>query len=470
MTLPCFMPRVGLRTHRLLLTGGVALGLAACASYHPRALDHSPGARAVAQLRAPAPTHLLSTHLFDPGDGLDVTELAMLAIANSPHLKVMRDKLGVSRAQAFVAGLLPDPQLSLSRDFPSGGGAGLTSAFGLGLNYDLGALLTRSARRSSAKYGQKEVRLDLLWAEWQTIAQTRLLFDQIRYQQVRLRRLRRELEAIAPLAAHITQSVARGDLDYAAANSGLDAAAGIRKQLGDASRQLSDAQHKLRQLLGLAPEVSLKLVGQPWQSQPSDAQIDRALAQLIARRPDLLALKAGYDAQEADVRAAILGQFPNMQIGVNRARDTSAVYTSGFSLGITLPLFNRNRGNIAIARATRQQLADSYRERLLATRNDVHRLRDALRTLDQQQPAVIRHAQQLDTAAKAATISWRNGLLDWPTWLAIRASSLSADLDCYDLRQQQAKVAIALETLLGGDWSDHQLSSQAVSPTADHGS
>ncbi len=226
----------------------------------------------------------------------------------------------------------------------------------------------------------------------------------------------------------------------------------------------------MNQLLGLAPDVSLHLVGASWNRHPDEAQADRALAQLTKRRPDLLALKAGYAAQESAVRAAILGQFPAVQIGVNRAKDTSAVFTTGFSIGITLPLFDRNRGAIAIARATRTQLADSYRMRLLETRSEVHRLREVLRILDQQQPAIDDHAQQMDAAARAATRHWRDGLLDWPTWLSIRASALAADRDRYDLRQQQATAAIALETLLGADWSDHAPAARPSLKTTDPGS
>lgn len=458
-----------LRGMRLLLGATATLALASCASYRPAPLTDAGGASDIQHLHAPDTADIsrrLPAHRFDPSDGLDVTEVAMLAVANSPQLKLMRDKLGVKQAQAFAAGLLPDPQLSLNLDFPDSGSSSLTSAFGLGLSQDLGALLTRPSRVSSANASRRQARLDLLWAEWQTIAHARLLFDQIRYQQMRQRRLRRELDTITPLTTRIDQALTRGDLDYAAANTGLDAAAGIRKQLGDTERQLEVDQHALRQLLGLAPDVDLVLVGKAWTPQPTDAQINRALTRLVARRPDLLALKAGYAAQEADVRAAILGQFPAIQVGITRARDTSAVYTSGFTIGITLPLFNRNRGNIAIARATRRQLADSYHERLLATRSDVHRLRQALRLLGRQQPAVERHARKLDAAATAATANWRAGRLDWPTWLSIRSSALNADLDRYDLHEQQVKAALALQTLLGGDWTDLPASSVPPTPTA----
>src|SRR5699024_5093374 len=90
------------------------LACAGCATYAPLPLVHGAGAR-VADMSVPAssmPTRPLAHHRFDPSDGLDVTEVAMLAVANNPQLKVKRDELDVAHAQAFAAGLLPDPRIS----------------------------------------------------------------------------------------------------------------------------------------------------------------------------------------------------------------------------------------------------------------------------------------------------------------------------------------------------------------------
>jgi len=190
-------------------------------------------------------------------------------------------------------------------------------------------------------------------------------------------------------------------------------------------------------------------VGTPYQVAPTPAQVQQALLDLPRRRPDLLALQAGYESQEAKLRGAVLAQFPALNIGVNTARDTTPVYTNGYSIGITLPLFDRNRGNIAIEQATRQQLKDDYEARVLSTRSDMQRLLADLATMQQQRSALSAHAQQLDEARRAAERAWQAGLLDWPTYLSIRGNALSVDLDLLDLQQQQATQAIALEALLG---------------------
>ncbi|MEO9091617.1 MAG: TolC family protein, partial [Rhodanobacter sp.] len=171
----CHSYRGGWRTSLLLST---VLVLTGCATFADLPLSDGHGASSVARLSAPTsamPLPALAAHRFDPSDGLDATEVAMLAVANSPALRLKRDELGLARAQSFAAGLLPDPQLSLGEDFPQHSGPGLTTAFNLGIATDITALLTRSSRTAEARSHVDQVNLDLLWAEWQTVTQARQL-------------------------------------------------------------------------------------------------------------------------------------------------------------------------------------------------------------------------------------------------------------------------------------------------------
>ena len=452
---------------RLPVIGLAALLLASCASYRPLPLGRGEGVADVAHLAAPLagmPMPEAAPHRFDPSDGLDATEVAMLAVANSPDLKLKRDALGVARAQAFAAGLLPDPQLAVGRDFPVHPGAGLTSAYSVGLSEDLGAWLTRSSRVAAARGQAEQVNLELLWDEWQTIAQARLLFDEVANLRAQNQRLAAEQRALEPVTRYVGQALRDGNLTFDSASAGLNAQHDLAQKLAANAIALHQAQADLHGLLGLAPQAPLPLVGAPYRPQPSAAQVDEALADLPRRRPDLLALQAGYQAQEANLRGAILAQFPALTLGFNRARDTSNITTNGFALGLSLPLFDRNRGNIAVASATRQQLHDDYAARLLSTRSDTQRLRADLDTLSIQQRGLAAHAKALDQARDAAARAWNARLLDWPTYLAIRASALTADLDLLDAQQEQARQAIALEALLGNTDLATAPPTQATSP------
>jgi outer membrane protein TolC len=398
------------------------------------------------------PTPELRTHAFDPADGLDVTEVAMLAVANSPQLRIERDKAGVAHAQAYAAGLLPDPQLNYEHDRPTGSyPQGTTSAYTAGLTLDLGNLITRSARVQSARAGAREVDLDLLWSEWQTIAQARTLFDRVYYLRKLVARLQREHAALASVQAAIARALHAGDLTYDSASAGLNAASDVANQLGDAQRQLHQAEHELHDLLGLDASVALHLAGAPFTVDPDRQEVQRALSDMPQRRPDLLALQAGYASQQATLRAAILAQFPAITVGFVKARDNSNIASAGFSIGLSLPLFDGNRGNIAIERATRQQLHDEYSARLLTDRNDVRRLLADLQSQRAQRKALAAHAAQLEQARDAARANYAAGRLDWPTYLAIRANSLAADTALLTLELDTHETAIALDAL-AGNW------------------
>ena len=158
----------------------MALALAGCASYAPQRLparvDLPKSATAIVLDPARLPFRSLSTHVFNPADGLDIDEVAMLAVANNSQLKQARDALGIARAQSFAAGLLPDPQLGITSDHPTNGTSGNTNAFNFNLNYDVNALLLRSSRTGAAAAAEQRVNAEILWQEWQVVSQARLLF------------------------------------------------------------------------------------------------------------------------------------------------------------------------------------------------------------------------------------------------------------------------------------------------------
>lgn len=437
---------------RLGLTAAAGV-LASCATYHALPLDHARAPERVSDITVSAasmPTPALRAHTFDPANGLDVTEVAMLAIANNPQLRVARDQAGVAHAQAYAAGLLPDPQLSYSHDHPVGSyPPGTAKSFTAGLAFDLGNLVTRSARVASAHAGAREVDLNLLWSEWQTISQARTLFDRVLFLRRLQARLQQEHDALAPLHAAVRSALKRGDLDYASASAGLNTASDVANQLADATRQLNLAEHDLHGLLGLDDSVPLQLDGAPFSVDPDRAAVQRALTDMPRRRPDLLALQAGYQSQQQKLRAAIRAQFPAITVGFTRARDNSSISSAGFSIGLSLPLFDGNRGNIASERATRQQLHDAYTARLLGDRNDVQRLLADLETDRAQHKQLAAHAARLAKARASAQTNYAAGRLDWPTYLAIRASSLTADTALLTLEQDTHATAIALDALVG---------------------
>lgn len=153
--------------------------LAGCATYAPSPLPDNPASLAspVAAVLEPAASAIERPWLrpapIDLSAPLTPEAIAALAVVNNPDLKALRDRAGVANAQAFAAGLLPDPSFSIGADkVLSGPDTMLGIASSLG--FDINALRTRAVTRQQAKAEARKVRLDLAWSEWQTSGQARL--------------------------------------------------------------------------------------------------------------------------------------------------------------------------------------------------------------------------------------------------------------------------------------------------------
>ncbi|NMM37253.1 MAG: TolC family protein [Glaciimonas sp.] len=451
------MQSEGIITMKLRLTP-VAVFVAflvGCASYKPLPLQSTPRFPAqaphltVLSTRMPLPE--LASHRFDPSDGLDMTETAMLAVANNPQLKVSRDEAGIAQAQSFAAGLLPDPQLSLAKDFPTNGAVGNTNAFNLGLNYDVNALLTRSANKNAAQAAQRQVDLNLLWQEWQVVSQARLLFVRNLGQQQLLSMLQNERALLFSRYQHTQHALAQGNLALDVANADLAALQTTDTAINDLMRQFVTNRHELNALLGLAPDMQIQLVGDAQLPAINEAALKSAMANVGARRPDLLALQAGYESQEQRFRQTILAQFPALNIGLTRARDTSGLYTQGFGITISLPIFNRNRGNIAIEQATRLRLHDEYQMRINSAFADIAKILDDQKLLEKQLKNVESGEDVLAHAAVNAQAAFDAGNIDSLAYNNLRTAWLAKQREAITLKQTMLEQRIALLTMIGGE-------------------
>jgi outer membrane protein TolC len=440
---------------RAMVVGLAALGLASCASYAPKPLPERvnlPGsARAIAVDPATLPFRSLSTHLFNPADGLDMDEVAMLAVANNPQLRHARDALGVARAQSFAAGLLPDPQLGITSDHPTNGTTGNTNAFSLNPTYDVSALLLRSSRRNSAIAQEQQINLELLWQEWQVVSQARLLFTRLTAQQALMGRLQTARTLLAERYQRSRQALAAGNVTLDFASAELAALQSVERRINDLERSRLQDRANLNGVLGLAADAPLPLVGEPQAATIDAAALHAGLESRLTQRPDLLALQAGYRSQEEKFRGAVLAQFPALNVGLTRARDTSGLYSVGFGLTLSLPVFNRNRGNIAIEDATRKKLFDEYQNRLNGAYSEIAVALENLPLLRSQLQRTRAGVGELETVAQRAEAAFRAGNLAAPDYVRLQIALLDKQTEAINLQEALMEQQIALETLLGPD-------------------
>ena len=394
----------------------------------------------------------LRTHRFDPSDGLDITEVAMLAVANNPDLRLARDDAHIARAQAFAAGLLPDPQIALSQNDPTQNIPGSNiGAFAFGVTYDVNTLLRHSADTASAHAAQTKAELDLLWKEWQTIAQARLLFVRNVFGERNLAILEEEHALFVDRQARLQRAFDAGNVTTDAIATNYTDVTSSEQKIDDAQRKLAQNRHDLNTLLGLAPSVRLKLVGDADMPEIDEARVRALMADLPRRRPDLVELEAGYRSEEEKYRSAVLQQFPVLNVGFNRARDTSGIYSQGFALALSLPFFNGNRGNIAIEKATRKRLYDEYQGRVAATQSEVDAILDDRALAEHQLKAVRASAAELTRLSEHSQAAYSAGNIDMLTYATQRDALINKRIEELGLEQALVEQQVSLQTLLGGE-------------------
>lgn len=440
--------KFALPTALLALLGG-------CTSY--RALPLGEGSTLAARYtdiaidRGEMPLPELATHPFARDGKLDMDDIAMLAVVNNPDLKLARADAHVAHAQAFAAGLLPDPQLTLTRDLVSDPQPGATGAYSINLAEDIAALIRRHFDSRAGDLDARKTDLDLLWQEWMVVAKARTLFVKVVEQGRLMQTLEHSRELFSDRYRRTRTALERGLLTLDAVTPHLVALQDIGKQLRDLQRQQSADRHALNALLGLAPEAPLPLRDEIALPTVDENRVAAALADLPRRRPDLIALRLGYRAQDQRLRGAIAGQFPTFSVGFTRARDTSDVHTRGFGVVLSLPVFNGNRGAIAIETATRQKLHDDYQARIDAALGDVQRILAEQRINARQLADVDAGLSELDRAGAQAERAFHARAIDALAYASLRASLLAGQAEKIGLEQSMLQQRIALQTLLGGD-------------------
>ena len=247
--------------------------------------------------------------------------------------------------------------------------------------------------------------------------------------------------------------VAVWDRDRAAAEAAFRDA---RLTSIDVNQQAAAERFALLGALGFPADttVTVQSVALPDPDVPPFATLAAGLDSL---RLDLRALRLGYASGEANLRAAVLGQFPALNVGLNVARNDAGLISVGPAVSVALPflrfgkdlLFDRNQGAIAVATASRSLLLAEY----------AARRRDAEIQLAQTASA-LEYARQRVEATQLAYATRRHlveiygqallfGQADVVTYYQARVNALAVALQLLQAEQAVAETAIALELAAG---------------------
>ena len=294
---------------------------------------------------------MLPPHV-DLADGVTEEEAIAVAVWNNAVYQELLSQLGISRAQLFDAGLLTDPQLTLF--FPLG-----PKQLEYTLFQSIDAIWLRPIRIRAAELDLCQLSDQMVQNGLNLIRDVRLAHAQLVFAQSQadLAAEARELQtAIADLALKRLQA---GDIsELESMNSQIDE---LQAEVDSNrfERDVTLARERLRVLMGIGMyddalvAIEAKLPGS-FSNEP-----ENYVSQALAMRPDLRAAEINFQAACERSKLAEF-QFMNLEVAYDANSRGLQGYESGPGLRMTLPIFNRNRGGIAIADAQVQQAFSQY--------------------------------------------------------------------------------------------------------------
>jgi NodT family efflux transporter outer membrane factor (OMF) lipoprotein len=275
------------------------------------------------------------------------------------------------------------------------------------------------------------------------------------------RNLQSNREVLAAIQARFDAGAA------SAAELAMQRAAVANAQLTVAplEQQEMEARAALAVLLGRPPEqfqienTSLDTLREPLISPGLPAE-------LLVRRPDIVAAEANLQAAHADLAAARAAFFPTVTLtasaGVQNPAVQAAVTTlegTGYSVAATAALvqtiFDAGRRQAAKeeAQAKEAELLANYRAAVLNALEDVETALSAMEHLDAQQASQRENIEQSGRAYEAARLRYQAGSGDYLSVLDAQRTMYAAQDQYSQYRLERLQASIALFKALGGGWA-----------------
>ena len=219
----------------------------------------------------------------------------------------------------------------------------------------------RGYRMERAAHLSEAARLQIAETAWQIRSQVRRSLLELFAADAQLTLLRKQKAVLADYVKLLESQYRAGEISAYDLNQARITAENEQLSLEDVEQQYRQARVKLAQSLG----VTVKgLDGMRF----SFADIDRladtlpdadARRRALSSRADILRALAEYAASQSALQLEIARQYPDINLGPGYEYDQG---DNKWSLGIsvTLPVFNRNQGAIAEARARRDEDAARF--------------------------------------------------------------------------------------------------------------
>ena len=399
------------------------------------------------------------------------------ALGSSPSMRLARARVDRALALARVAGAEGDPRLDASFStqrqritehgiFPppiAGAWIWQNQAM-LNFSYDFDFWGRHEAAHDAALGQARAAAADAQAARLVLASAICATYVQLadRYEQLDL--MREELALRERQAAIVERRTDAGLESRVELNQAEGAIPEARQRIVQAEESIALARNQLAALLGQGPDRGLQIARPALKAGAAPALPAELPANLLGRRPDIVASRWRVEAAAEDVAGARAAFYPNINLAASfglQAITWSEFLDPGstaFAVGpaISLPIFDggRLRGELGVKSADYDAAAEQYNQALADALREVADQVAAWRSIERQQPLVESTLASAETAHDYALSRYRAGLTNYVTVLSTESQLTAARSRAADLRTRRLEAAIGLARALGGGYQE----------------
>ena len=232
------------------------------------------------------------------------------------------------------------------------------------------------------------------------------------------------------------------------------------------------SRNELAALLGKGPDRGLDIAMPRLQGLMDVALPSNLPADLVGRRPDIVASRWRIEASQKEIDSAKAAFYPNINIAAyvglqslgfaNLLRSGSQIF--GLAPAFQLPLFGGAalRGNLTARDAEYDLAVEQYNQLLIESLRQVADQVATLRSLDAQRSETEQSLAAEDQVFQLASVRYQSGLANRLPVLTSETQLLARRMQIAELRARRFEASINLVRALGGGYDQAALPRQAT--------
>ncbi len=399
------------------------------------------------------------------------------AISANVDIKILAARIGVASAQIgeAQAGELPTVDAGAGIDYEKSTGIGLTKTYDVAteVNWDIDiwGKVEKSVQAQKAEFHASEAD----WrAGWLTlVANVATTYFQILQFDDQIKEEQQTLDKNKQILTIYQQMYANGVAPKTEVLRQSAEINGLANELLELHRERDTAENALATLIGV-PAGEFKMPVGQLRQRVKFPDVPMGLpAQLLGRRPDVVAAQFRILESYDEVGSARLAQLPTISL-TGRAgtaafslSDLFKVFTLSFMPSIDLPMLDPGvHAHIKTTEAQSKVAEEQYRQAVFTAFEEVE---NALVNLDahkKQRVELLEQNERLRTVAAQVEAQLKEGLVSQLEVLESERSLASAELSLLANHEQILSDTVTLYKAMGGGWTDVEVANVASDSAA----